>query len=79
MSDSRKLLDAWLPPEGAGRAVACLATSFTFDPDFFEEDCLSRFLGLDWKRGEGDDLAFLIEQEERLARDADDGRGRSEL
>ena len=66
MSDSRKLLDAWLPPEGAGRAVACLATSFTFDPDFFEEDCLSRFLGLDWKRGEGDDLAFLIEQEERL-------------
>jgi hypothetical protein len=64
---SRKLLDAWLPPEGAGRAVACLATSYTFDPDFFEADCLARFLGLDWKRGEGDDLGFLIEQEERLA------------
>lgn len=67
MTTSRKLLDAWLPPEGAGRAVACLATSFTFDPDFFEEDCLARFLALDWRRGEGDDLAFLIEQEERLA------------
>lgn len=67
MSDSRKLLDAWLPPEGAGRAVACLATSYTFDPDFFETDCLARFLSLDWKRGEGDDLAFLVEQEERLA------------
>lgn len=67
MSESRKLLDSWLPPEGAGRAVACLATSFTFDPDFFEEDCLGRFLSLDWRRGEGDDLAFLIEQEERLA------------
>lgn len=38
-----------------------------FAPDFFEEDCLARFLALDWKRGEGDDLAFLIEQEERLA------------
>jgi hypothetical protein len=67
MSDSRKLLDAWLPPEGAGRAVAALATSYTFDPDFFEEDCLARFLRLDWRRGEGDDLAFLVEQEERLA------------
>ena len=67
MSESRKLLDAWLPPEGAGRAVACLATSYTFDPDFFESDCLARFLALDWKRGEGDDLAFMIEQEERLA------------
>ena len=67
MTASRKLLDAWLPPEGAGRAVACLATTFTFDPDFFEEDCLARFLALDWRRGEGDDLAFLIEQEERLA------------
>jgi hypothetical protein len=67
MTASRKLLDAWLPPEGAGRSVACLATTFTFDPDFFEEDCLARFLALDWRRGEGDDLAFLIEQEERLA------------
>jgi hypothetical protein len=67
VSGSRKLLDAWLPPQGAGRAVACLATSYTFDPDFFETDCLARFLSLDWKRGEGDDLAFLVEQEERLA------------
>jgi hypothetical protein len=67
VSESRKLLDAWLPPEGAGRAIACLATSYTFDPDFFESDCLARFLALDWKRGEGDDLGFMIEQEERLA------------
>jgi hypothetical protein len=67
MSDSRKLLDAWLPPEGAGRAIACLATSYTFDPDFFESDCLARFLALDWKRGEDNDFAFMIEQEERLA------------
>lgn len=43
MIESRKLLEAWLPPEGAGRPVACLATSFTFDPDFFETQCLGRF------------------------------------
>ncbi len=64
-----RLLDYWLPPEGAGRPLACLATTFTFEPDFFEEECLSRFLGLDSRRGESRelDLAFLIEQEERLA------------
>ena len=66
MNESRKLLDLWLPPDGAGRPIACLATTFTFDPDFFEGDCLARFLGLSWKRGEGEDLAFLIDQEERL-------------
>ncbi len=38
-----RLLDHWSSPEGAGLAVACLATSFTFDGDFFTEDCLSRF------------------------------------
>jgi hypothetical protein len=67
MTDARKLLDAWIPPEDAGAARACLATSFTFEPSFFEGDCLSRFLSLDTARNEGNDLAFLIEQEDRLA------------
>lgn len=67
MTESRKPLDHWLAPEGAGKPLACLATSFTFDVDFFEQQCLGRFLGLDWKRDEGDNLAFLIEQEEKLA------------
>jgi hypothetical protein len=66
-SDSRKALDNWLAPEGAGRPVRCVATSFTFDPDFFETDCLSRFLGLDSKKGEGEDLAAMIEEDERLS------------
>jgi hypothetical protein len=65
--ETRRLLDAWLPPEDAGAAIACLATSFTFEPSFFEGDCLARFLSLDTVRGESSDLAFLIEQEERLA------------
>lgn len=67
MTESKKLLDYWLPPEAAGDPITCLATSFTFDPDFFEQQCLGRFLGLNARRDEGDSLEFLIEQEERLA------------
>jgi hypothetical protein len=64
-----KLLDYWEAPEGAGHPLACLATSFTFEPDFFENQCLGRFLELDTRRlGEASpELSFLIEQEERLA------------
>jgi hypothetical protein len=68
MSEHR-LLDLWLPPEGSGEPVACLATSFTFDTDFFRDDCLSRFLGLRSSLGEeaGGLLAQINELEERLA------------
>lgn len=65
----QRLLDWWLPPEGAGDPVACLAASFTFDTDFFRDDCLSRFLGLRSSLGEeaGGLLAQINELEERLA------------
>jgi HKD family nuclease len=66
MIESGKLLDRWLPPEGAGQPIGCIATSFTFEPDFFEGECLSRFLGFDGVRGETSELSYLIEQEERL-------------
>jgi len=46
-ASEQRLLDAWLAPQGAGIPVACLATTFSFDPVFFEEECLARFLGLD--------------------------------
>jgi hypothetical protein len=65
-----KPLDLWSPPEGAGEPVGCLATTFTFDEDFFSRDCISRFLGLTASYGEGDrasDLSLMIEEEERLA------------
>jgi hypothetical protein len=67
---TRRLLEAWEPPEYAGNPLACLATSFTFDPDFFEIQCLGRFLNLSWQRDEGEPnerLASLIEQHGRLA------------
>jgi hypothetical protein len=65
-----RLLDHWSPPEGAGHAVACLATSFTFDSDFFTDQCLARFLGLSCTSSEGDkisSIAAVLEEEERLS------------
>ncbi len=68
-TDSRpgygKLLDAWIPPENAGKPVGCLATTFTFSPDFFEEECLARFLNLESEPSDGP--AYLIEREEKLS------------
>ena len=65
-----KMLEHWLPPDDAGDPVACLATTFTFDTDFFAEDCLSRFLGISGRDPDGAtgfDIAGLLEEEERLA------------
>jgi hypothetical protein len=61
-----KLLDAWAAPEEAGEPVGCLATTFTFAPDFFEEECLGRFLKLETDAAEDGPL-YLIEREEKLA------------
>src|SRR5207237_407991 len=61
----RRLLEAWEPPDGAGEPIGCVATTFTFDPGFFEEHCLSRFLQLETDPRE-DSAAYLIEREEKL-------------
>lgn len=67
-SSAPRLLELWIPPDGGGRAVGCVTTTFTFDPDFFEQQCLGRFLGLDTRPGEAaGDLAFLLEREQKLA------------
>lgn len=65
-----KLLEHWLPGEGFGAPRACLATTFTFDSDFFTEDCLSRFLSVSTRDPDGAsglDIAGLLEEEEKLA------------
>ncbi len=63
-----RLLDLWLPPEKAGRPLGCIATTFTFEPDFFEQQCLGRFLGLDTRPGEAaSEIGYVIEREEKLA------------
>ena len=62
----RKMLSAWDPPDGAGRSVGCVATTFTFSPVFFEEECLSRFLQMQSDALE-DGPVYIIEREEKLA------------
>ena len=60
-----KILDAWERPVKAGEPVGCAATSFTFSPDFFETECLGRFLGLESVPEDGS--AYYVEREEKLA------------
>lgn len=59
------MLESWRPPTGAGEPIGCLATTFTFDPGLFEEECLSRFLDID-AHPNREDLAFLLERENWL-------------
>ena len=61
-----KILDAWIPPEDAGDPIGCVATSFTFSPVLFEEECLGRFLQLETDATE-DGAAYLVEREEKLS------------
>lgn len=70
----KSLLDCWIPPEtnkdGDVDAnvipIAFISTSFTFDSEFFEDECLTRFLAMETER-ENDGVAYLIEREEKLA------------
>jgi hypothetical protein len=62
-----KALDLWQAPNGAGEPRICVATTFTFHADFFEVECLGRFLQMDTHPQESDSVAYLIEREEKLA------------
>lgn len=64
-SNSGAMLDLWRPPQGAGDPVGCLATTYTFAPGLFDEQCLARFLEIDSEPNR-EDLAFLLERESRL-------------
>ncbi len=59
------MLELWRPPPDSGEPIGCLATTYTFTPGLFDEQCLARFLeiGSDPDR---EDLAFLLEREGRL-------------
>ena len=63
------LLDMWIRPDGAGDPVGVVATTFALDPDFFERNCLARFLGVDSvDEGSGsvEELIAQLEFEEKL-------------
>lgn len=59
------MLDLWRPPTGAGDAIGCLATTYTFTPSLFDEQCLARFLEVESEPNR-EELAFLLERESRL-------------
>ena len=59
------MLDLWRSPEAAGDPVGCLATTYTFHPGLFDEQCLARFLEIE-SEPDREDLAFLLERETRL-------------
>ncbi len=63
------LLDFWQKPENAGEPVAVLATTFALDPDFFERNCLARFLevsSVDEESGSIEDIVSAVELHELL-------------
>lgn len=64
-STTSTMLELWRPPRGAGEAIGCLATTYTFEPGLFDEQCLARFLEVESEPNR-EDLAFLLERETRL-------------
>ncbi len=70
----KSLLDYWSPPEVQEDEqrdsnvvpIAFITTTYSYDSDFFEDECMSRFLAMDTER-ENDGVAYLIEREEKLA------------
>ncbi|MBM4091690.1 MAG: hypothetical protein FJ276_20025, partial [Planctomycetes bacterium] len=70
-SDQSPLSQYWTPPTvenkgGLGEPLACLATTYEFDAEFFETELLPRFLGLRFDQTENEP-SFLVEREEALA------------
>ena len=59
------MLELWRSPPNGGDPIGCLATTYTFAPSFFDEQCLSRFLEIE-SEPDREDLAFLLERECRL-------------
>jgi hypothetical protein len=61
-----RLLELWEPPEGSGDPVGCIASTYTFDTMFFEEECLGRFVAME-SDPITDGAVYLIEREEKFA------------
>lgn len=61
-----RLLSFWERRESYGAPIGCIATTYTFDPAFFEQECLGRFVGMDTDPLESGAL-YMIEREERFS------------
>ena len=62
---SAAMLELWRPPHDSGEPIGCLASTYTFAPELFDEQCLARFLEIESEPNR-EDLAFLLERESRL-------------
>ena len=63
------LLDFWQKPHHAGEPVALFATTFVLEPDFFEQNCLARFLevsSVNEDTGSVEDIVASVELHELL-------------
>ena len=65
-ADDGRLLNFWAPPDSAGLAIGCVATTFTLDAGHFEEQCLARFISMETDPAESA-RAYLIEREEKMS------------
>src|SRR5580692_9840380 len=63
---SARLLDQWTGEGAFGSPLGCITTSFTFDAELFEEQCLARFLSIQSNPNETA-KAYLVEREEKLS------------
>jgi len=52
--------------EGARHPVGCLATTYSFEAEYFERYLVPRFLGLEFDPAESGE-SFLVEREEKLS------------
>lgn len=63
------LLDFWEKPSGAGEPVAIFATTFALETEFFEQNCLARFLEVSCvneRNGAIDDIVASLELNELM-------------
>jgi HKD family nuclease len=66
INTNRKILEAWEKPGNSGGCIGVITTSYNFDGNHFEENCLSAFLGLDTEIENDGDL-FLYDLDMRLS------------
>ena len=65
-STRQHLLDLWCGEDEFGEPIGCVATSYTFQAEFFEEQCLGRFLRMDTASAE-DGRSYILEHETKLS------------
>lgn len=64
-ADGEAMLELWRPTKASGVPIGCLASTYRFQAELFDEQCLGRFLDIE-SDPDREDLAYLLEREHRL-------------